>query len=141
MPAIHVTCALIERGGRVLIAQRGPGKHLAGKWEFPGGKIDLDETPDACLRREILEELGCSVTIQTPLTPVTHSYPATTIHLLPFRCTLNSGEPTALEHRAIDWIEPQELLLVDLAEADRPIAREYLIISQTTDSAARTVIK
>lgn len=141
MPAIHVTCALIERAGRVLVAQRAPDKALAGKWEFPGGKIDPDETPEDCLRREILEELGCAVTVQTPLTPVTHPYPAGTIHLLPFRCTVNSGEPTALEHSAIDWIEPGELLQIDLAEADRPIAREYINIIRTTHGAARRSLR
>ncbi len=126
MSAIPVTCALIERAGRVLLARRPEGKALAGKWEFPGGKVDPEESSESCLQREIEEELGCRVKVGQALSPVVHSYPGGSIELIPYRCTIVSGEPEALEHSEITWLEPRALLEMDLAEADEPILREYL---------------
>lgn len=128
MSAIPVTCALIERAGRVLLARRPEGKALGGKWEFPGGKVDPGESSERCLQREIEEELGCRVEVGQALSPVVHSYPGGCIELIPFRCTVLSGEPEALEHAEITWLEPRDLLEMDLADADEPILREYLHI-------------
>lgn len=126
MSVIQVTCAVIERAGKVFVAQRAEGQALAGKWEFPGGKIDHGETAEACLQREIEEELGCRVQIEATLSPAVHDYPDGRIELIPFRCTLHSGEPKALEHAAIAWLEPSVIRGIDLADADRPILEEYL---------------
>lgn len=126
MSAVKVTCALIEEQGKVLVAQRAVGKALAGKWEFPGGKIDSGESPERCLEREIREELGCEIQIGAPLTPVLHEYPGGRIELIPFRCSVSSGAPAALEHAAIAWEEPDALHDRDLAEADVPVLEEYL---------------
>ena len=126
MSPIRVTCALIEWERKVLVAQRPPGKALAGKWEFPGGKIDKGESPNACLKREICEELGCEVDIKSPLTPVTCDYAKGSIELIPFRCVIKAGQPRALEHSAIEWVDPLKLRELDLAEADQPIVEEYL---------------
>ncbi|RFC47872.1 MAG: 8-oxo-dGTP diphosphatase [Verrucomicrobia bacterium] len=126
MSAIAVTCALIERDGKLLLARRPEGKSLAGKWEFPGGKVHPGESSEACLQREIEEELGCRIEVGPALSPVLHSYPGGTIELIPFRCTVLSGEPEALEHAEIRWIDPLCLREMDLAGADEPIAEEYL---------------
>lgn len=123
---LHVTCALIEKDRKVLVAQRPPNKALGGKWEFPGGKIESGETSEACLIREINEELGCEIRICSNLTPVTHDYSKFSIRLIPFICSVVSGTPKALEHDAIQWCEFPELLKIDLADADVPIALEFL---------------
>ncbi len=124
----RVACALIERNKQVLVAQRPDGKALAGKWEFPGGKLEARESPVECLVREISEELGCVVCVERALTPVVHHYDSLSIELLPFLCLVEAGEPRAIEHSAIRWLDVSQLLKHDLAEADVPIAREYLAL-------------
>lgn len=126
MPPLRVTCALIERERKILVAQRPPGKALEGKWEFPGGKIDVGESSEDCLLREIREELGCEISIIASLSPVVHAYQNGSIELIPFHCAVQSGEPSAIEHSSIEWIDPVSLLEIDLADADRPIALEFL---------------
>ncbi|MCS6243884.1 MAG: (deoxy)nucleoside triphosphate pyrophosphohydrolase [Opitutus sp.] len=125
---LAVVCALIERDGHVLMAQRPAHKHLGGKWEFPGGKIEPGESPEAALHRELDEELGCSVEIICPLLPHTHAYASVTVHLMPFvtRLLPTSGEIRAREHAALRWVPACELAGLDLPEADRPIIAEYL---------------
>jgi 8-oxo-dGTP diphosphatase len=125
---LRVVCALIERDGHVLMAQRPAHKHLGGKWEFPGGKIESGETPEAALHRELQEELGVSITIARPLAAHTHAYPTVTIELIPFvvRLTPGSGTPQTHEHAALRWVPSGELLSLDLPEADLPIIADYL---------------
>ncbi len=124
---VLVVCALIERAGRVLIAQRPEGKHLASKWEFPGGKVETGEAPEAALIREIQEELGCELVLQSRLPASRHVYERGEITLLPFRCTLAAGsaEPHAHEHAALAWVTLDELSKYDLAEADLPIVESW----------------
>jgi len=126
MKHLHVTCAIIERDGLVLTAQRSSAMSLPLKWEFPGGKIDPGESPEACLRREILEELGIHVTIGQGLPTSTHHYPKLSITLYPFVCTINSGDIVLYEHAAIDWLPPDLLHTLDWAEADLPVLKVYL---------------
>lgn len=95
------------------------------KWEFPGGKINEGESPEECLRRELTEELGIEVTIGEPLTVSTHHYPSFTITLYPFVCEIVSGEITLHEHSAMVWLPVEELHMLDWAEADCPVIREY----------------
>lgn len=83
-PPLPVVAAVIERDGLVLVAQRPPGKHLALKWEFPGGKIEEGETPAAALVREIREELGCAICVGEALPACVHAYPSVTILLMRF---------------------------------------------------------
>lgn len=125
---LPVVCALIEHAGRVLLAQRPAGKHLGGKWEFPGGKVEPGEAPAAALAREIHEELGCAVLVSRALPPCVHDYGTVRIELIPFVCTLQPGSPppVAREHAAIAWVTPGELANHDLAPADIPILRDYL---------------
>jgi 8-oxo-dGTP diphosphatase len=96
------------------------------KWEFPGGKIGSSESPDACLRRELKEELELVVSVLEALTPATHSYPTFTVTLHPFRCAIESGTLTLHEHAAVLWCEPAQLPSLDWAEADLPVIEAYL---------------
>ncbi len=124
---IPVVCALIERGGRVLLARRPAHKAPALKWEFPGGKVKSGETPAAALRREIREELGCGIAVGRALPRVVQTGDGVTIELIPFVCRLapRSAGPAPIEHAEIRWVRPGNLLRHDLAPADRPVARAY----------------
>ena len=88
--------------------------------------MDPGEGREECLRREIEEELGCRIEVGAALSPVIHSYPGGSIELIPFRCAVVSGEPQALEHAEIVWLEPHSVRELDLAEADEPILAQYL---------------
>ena len=124
---IEVTCALIvDQQGRVLAAQRGILKELAGKWEFPGGKIEPGETTEQCLLREIREELDVQVRVHKALPVVVHHYARGTIKLLPFICSLEEGTITLREHTAARWLLPEELPALDWAPADLPVLESYL---------------
>ena len=122
---IHVTCAIIERDGLVLAAQRSAAMAMPLKWEFPGGKIDGDESREECLRRELYEELGIKVKVGKSLPPSTHDYPAFIVTLYPFICSIDSGEIVLFEHAAISWLSPEHLHALDWAEADLPVIESY----------------
>ncbi len=125
---IPVVCAVIEDGaGRVLVAQRPVHKHLALKWEFPGGKVDLGETPEAALLREIREELGCDLVLTRALPRFDHDYGVVVIAMIPFVAQLAPGSaaPHPHEHIAIRWVAPAELSTLDLAAADLPVVAAY----------------
>ncbi len=118
----EVVCALIrDDQGRVLAGQRPPGKALAGKWEFPGGKIEPGESPEAALQREIREELGCEIEIGVALPVVHHEYTGGLIELRPFLARVVAGTPSAREHAALAWVAIGEAAGIDWAEADRPV--------------------
>ncbi|MEX1048755.1 MAG: (deoxy)nucleoside triphosphate pyrophosphohydrolase [Akkermansiaceae bacterium] len=120
-----VVCAVIEDPqGRFLACLRPQGKHLGGFWEFPGGKIDPGESPQAALTRELYEELEIHATIGPPLDPVIWSYGGTKIRLMPFRCAIASGEPRAIEHERLLWCPPEQLGTLPWAAADLPILRQ-----------------
>lgn len=124
-PPVPVVCAIIERGGLILLAQRPAGKRLAGLWEFPGGKVEPDEQPAAALHRELAEELGCLVTITRPGPPVVYHYEWGSISLHPFLCQLAPGSenPTPHEHTALSWVRPEDLISHPLAPADVPVVQ------------------
>jgi len=123
---IHVACALIERDGRVLAAQRSAAMNLPLKWEFPGGKLEAGESAQECLQRELAEELGVTIAVGRQLPRQTHSYDTFTVPLYPFVCSLGSDAITLHEHAAIAWLSPGELHTLDWAEADWPVLGEYL---------------
>ncbi|MBC8127691.1 MAG: (deoxy)nucleoside triphosphate pyrophosphohydrolase [Gloeobacteraceae cyanobacterium ES-bin-144] len=119
---IDVVCGVIENeNGKYLACLRPHGKHLGGLWEFPGGKIDAGENPESALIRELLEELGISVTVETALDPVVYEYDQGKIRLLPFRCAIIGGEMKALEHDELRWCSLEELAELNWAKADLPI--------------------
>lgn len=123
---LQVTCAIIERDALVLTAQRSAVMSHPGKWEFPGGKIVQGESPAECLRREIREELGLEVSTGHQLASHTHHYPALTVTLHPFVCTIIGGEPFLHEHAASIWLPPAALSFLDWAEADLPLLAAHL---------------
>jgi 8-oxo-dGTP diphosphatase len=123
---IPVVCALIERAGHVLVAQRPPHKHLPLKWEFAGGKVEPGESAEAAIVREIREELGCEFQITRALPRFTHAY-AVTIEMIPFvgRLAPGSAEPHPHEHVALRWATDGEVDALDLAPADRPVVAAW----------------
>lgn len=129
---IHVTCAIIERDGFILAAQRSTAMSLPLKWEFPGGKINDGESPQECLRREVVEEMGIRISVEHALPLHTHNYPAFTVTLYPFICAIESGVITLHEHAAIAWLLPEKLPSLDWAEADLPVIETYLSLRDAT---------
>lgn len=122
MKIIPVTCAVIFHQGKVLAAKRSESMDLPGKWEFPGGKIEEEESPEACLVREIKEELGVQIKIVSTLPPNEHSYSSgKIIRLIPFTATLKTFDFRLLEHAEISWLGEKELFAVDWAAADLPV--------------------
>lgn len=116
-------CALVDTDGRVLIAQRPPGKSMAGLWEFPGGKVEHGEAPEATLIRELKEELGIdtSASCLAPLTFASHAY--ADFHLLMplYVCRRWQGIPRALEGQALKWVRPRDLRDYSMPPADLPL--------------------
>lgn len=125
---VPVVCAVIEREGCVLLAQRPADKHLPYKWEFAGGKVEPGEDPAAAIVREIREELGCEIVITRALPRFEYDYTRVVIEMIPFVCRLGPGspEPHAHEHLALAWVAPGGLSGYDLAPADLPVVQSYL---------------
>jgi 8-oxo-dGTP diphosphatase len=120
--AVRVVAAVLrDAGGRVLIAQRSPGKHMAGWWEFPGGKIAPGEASEAALARELLEELGIELRCCHPLLQLRHDYADRVVELEVFMVDDYDGEPSGREAQALKWVAVAELYLHALLPADRPI--------------------
>ena len=121
-PAVHVVAAaVIDPAGRVLIAQRPTGKHLAGGWEFPGGKLEPGEKREAGLARELLEELGITIAAPRPLIRVRHTYPTREVLLDMWVVTRYQGEPHGLDGQALRWCAQEDLPAANLLPADEPI--------------------
>ena len=118
---IAVVAALIVKDGKLLIAQRPAGRHMAGKWEFPGGKIERGETPEQALERELSEELGVKTKTGRIYHAIHHSYPEKDILLLFYRSALLEGEPRPIEEADVRWIGEDQLRAYDGAEADGPL--------------------
>ncbi len=127
MNHIHVACAIIEIGGKVLCTQRSEAMSLPLKWEFPGGKIDEGESPEECLKRELHEELGIEASVGQARPTTTHRYSSFSVTLYPFICEIISGEITLHEHSALVWLPIEELHTLDWAEADLPVIKEYQV--------------
>lgn len=117
---IHVVGAVITDGEKILCAQRGTEKSLPGLWEFPGGKIEPGETPQAALKREIQEEMHCIIEIGDQVEHTIHEYDFGIVHLTTFYCKLVEGSPVLTEHIAIEWLKASELEKLEWAPADIP---------------------
>ena len=115
--AIAVVAAVIERDGKILITRRPAGSHLAGFWEFPGGKALPGETDREALAREIREELGVSATVGEPVEVVEWHYPDMHVRIEFFRCAIE-GEPRPLEGQEMAWAAPAELGRYEFPPAD-----------------------
>ena len=118
-----VACALLDQDGRVLIAQRPEGKALAGLWEFPGGKVEMGEAPEATLIRELQEELGITVKepCLAPLTFASFAYPDFHLLMPLYVCRRWEGVVIAREHQALKWVRPNELRQFPMPPADEPL--------------------
>ena len=115
--------ALVDTDGRVLLAQRPPGRSMAGLWEFPGGKVNARETPEAALIRELGEELGIDVAASclAPLTFASHSYPDFHLLMPLYVCRKWSGIPVAREEQRLAWVRPARLGDYAMPPADGPL--------------------
>src|SRR6266850_4590689 len=120
-PAILVVAAALhDRHGRVLIAQRPAGKHMAGRWEFPGGKVAAGESEAQALVRELREELGVEVMASRPFMRLNHSYGEHAVELSMWIVERFGGEPRGLDGQRLKWVEAARLPEEDILEADRP---------------------
>lgn len=120
----HVAAAIIIRDDRVLVTRRGPGQKMAGLWEFPGGKLEAGETVQACIVRELAEELSVSCVAGDVFIENLHIYDGIAINLIGVHVTLASDHLELSVHDEARWVGPDELLQLDLAPADRPIAQK-----------------
>ncbi|NJI71953.1 (deoxy)nucleoside triphosphate pyrophosphohydrolase [Sphingobacterium kitahiroshimense] len=122
MAITKVLCGLIIKDNQILICRRKPEKSLGGYWEFPGGKLEDDETYEACLARELQEELDLRVTVKNHFKTVIHQYDLKTIELISYRCETEDAVIKLVDHDQIEWIAIEDLLKWELAPADVPIA-------------------
>ena len=136
---VHVVAAaVIDAAGRVLIAQRPSGKHMAGGWEFPGGKLEPGEERLTGLARELREELGISITgTARPLIRVRHAYPSREVLLDIWVVKRYSGEARGLDGQALRWCTQDELVAAELLPADRPIVRALRLPERLRQLASR----
>ena len=125
-PWIQVAAALIESGGKYLISKRKAGVHLEGLWEFPGGKCEKGESFENCLKRELIEELGVSISSPEYFFTQNFEYPEKIVELKFFFCSIQSGEPQALGCAGICWVDAEELGTFEFPPADRPVV-EWLM--------------
>ena len=116
-----MTAGLIRQEGKLLITKRPAGSHLAGFWEFPGGKQEEGETLEACLQREVREELGIEIIPDGCLLSIDHEYQQHIVSLHFFRCHLMSGNPQPLECEELRWVCPRELDLYRFPPPDKSI--------------------
>jgi 8-oxo-dGTP diphosphatase len=121
-PPVIVQAAIIERDGRFLLTRRLRGTHLAGLWEFPGGKCEPGESAEACLVRELAEELGVTARVGELVLDTVHAYPERTVHLFFRRCDI-AGEPAARLNQEMRWTSREELGRLEFPEADRELIR------------------
>jgi mutator protein MutT len=123
---IEVSAGLVFRQGRLLITQRYADAHLGGLWEFPGGKREPHETFEACLIRELLEELGIQVEVGPLIQSLTHSYPEKTVHLKFFQCAWKANEPQPLGCPAFAWVGPTDLSRYAFPAADAQLLERLM---------------
>lgn len=123
---LKVTCAIINFRDLILVVQRSENMSLPFKWEFPGGKLELNESEEDCIKREIKEELDIEINLLKRLTPSLFNYPSVSIELIPFLANYLEGEITLKEHKRYLLLTKQELSNLDWAEADLPILKELL---------------
>ena len=119
---VTVVAAVIEENGRFLVTRRQHGVHLAGMWEFPGGKIDPDETHEQALRREIREELETDIDVHELVFEIEHTYPERTVALFFYRCVLQ-GTPRPLLGQEMRWAAREELRTLGFPPADEELIK------------------
>lgn len=119
---IEIGVAIIRKGNQFLVAKRPKGKSFEGRWEFPGGKVELSESLEGCLVREIAEEFGISVAVQEQLKIWDYEYPnGKKFRFHGYLCEIHKGEPQLLWHEDMTWASATDLKSIDLLEADREL--------------------
>jgi len=131
-----VAAALYDAQGRVLIAERPPGKHLSGRWEFPGGKIEPGETEQVALARELHEELGIEVLAAHPELTLRHDYPEKRVQVSLWIVERYAGQPQGLDGQALKWVAPARLPDEDVLEADQPFIEALIRRAQPLNEEA-----
>jgi len=136
MPIVDVGCAIISASrqmdfsqkyrGKLLIAQRSPGSHLSGYWEFPGGKCFAKETLESCLKREVFEELGIEILPVCLLGSRKHRYPKRTVNLHFYFCKWISGNPVPKDCHRFEWVRPRDFHRYLFPEADASVVEELI---------------
>ena len=121
---IEVVAAIVERDGKYLIARRAPGKHLAGYWEFPGGKIEEGEKPEDSLQREMWEEFGVHADVGDYLGDNVHDCGSKTIRLLAYEVAVSGEILQSTDHDCIEWVALEDMGNYQLAEADIPLLEQ-----------------
>lgn len=116
-----VGVGVVEKDGKVLITQRRFDDHLGGIWEFPGGKKKETETDEACVERELKEELGVTVKVGDHIETIRYAYPDRKLELRFYSCHLVGGDPQALEVQDFRWVHPSELIYYQFPKADRDL--------------------
>jgi 8-oxo-dGTP diphosphatase len=129
-----VAAALFDAERRVLIAERPAGKHMAGWWEFPGGKVASNESDAQALVRELREELGIDAQPDVEIMTLTHDYPDRVVDLVLWRATVKSGEPRGLDGQQLKWVACGALATERLLEADRPFIAALQLVSSAAHS-------
>lgn len=124
MKTIEVAFALVWRDGLVLVTRRPAEVHLAGFWEFPGGKLLPGEAPEACAEREVLEEVGLCVTARSRRALIEHEYPERRVRLYPIDCDYQRGDIELREVADARWVSPSELATLEFPEANRALIAE-----------------
>ncbi|MDD3013542.1 MAG: 8-oxo-dGTP diphosphatase MutT [Candidatus Gastranaerophilales bacterium] len=123
---IKVLAGVIEKDSKILIARRKQNSHLAGKWEFPGGKLEANETQEECLFREIFEELGIKIKVCEFICSSKYSYEHISIELLAYMAQYISGEVFLTDHDEVRWVSKTELNNYIFAEADVPVVNKLI---------------
>lgn len=124
---LPVVAGVVRRGDRIMLCQRRPEAHNGLKWEFPGGKLEPGESPEAALARELREELSVDVRVGRVVDTVRHSYPDRDVLLMFYECEIVGGEPRTTDCNAIAWATVGELSAYDFAGADRVFVERKLL--------------
>jgi len=132
---VQVAAGIISHQGKYLIAKRRAGTHLAGLWEFPGGKRESGESLEECLRRELREELGIQIGSTTPFRVVRHEYPDKRVEIYFFFCSGHQGQPRALGCDEIQWVGPNDFHNYEFPPADEPLLQILKGPKRKTDGA------
>jgi 8-oxo-dGTP diphosphatase len=133
-PRLRVVAAALFDGARVLIAERPAGKHMAGWWEFPGGKVGSGESDTQALVRELREELGVDAEPDAEIMTLTHDYPDRVVDLVLWRATVTRGVPQGLDGQQLKWVDCGALAAERLLEADRPFIAALQLVSSAASS-------
>ncbi len=131
-----VAAALLDPERRVLLAERPAGKHMAGWWEFPGGKVGTAETDEQALVRELREELGIESRVHRKVATMTHEYPDRIVDLILLHASILSGEPRGLDGQQLKWVDCQSLGSERLLPADLPLIPALQALSSGPDVPA-----